>query len=163
MNAWEGLGTALVAGLVSVAVSLVIRFWDSHKVEWLLVGEAHDEYAGGRPTGKLRVTAEFHNVGDGDAFGVISRRSNGDKFEPFEVFERGKVASGESVEVVMSVDPDHWDQIWVELRWESSPTGRSKTSRTGERRLHESLWRVRGGPPTTPEFRRRMRPGRESP
>jgi len=146
MNAWEGIGTTLVAALVSLAVSFAFRAWESHKVEWIVTGEAHDEYESGRATGRIRANVLFHSVGDGDAYGVISVRCNGTGYEPFGTFEQGKVASGSSVEIVMSVDPEKWDDAWVELLWESSPTGRSRTSRTGRRHLKDALWRTTGTP-----------------
>jgi hypothetical protein len=155
MDAWQGVGTAVVAGLVSAAVALMLRFWEGKRVAWVVTGEAHDEFAGGRVTGMLRATVQFHNVGDGDAFGVFSRRQNGAELEPFEVFEAGKVASGESVVIVMSVHPDDWESARVELHWAPSPTARSRSGHEAHL-LHEALWRM-GGFPAREDLERRRR------
>ena len=158
MDAWQGVGTAGVAALVSLAVTLSIRFWESSKVAWITTGEGHDEYENGRPTGRLRATIQFHNVGDGDAFNVTTLRRNGDDFEAFEMFEKGKVGAGESLEIVMRVFPECWEQALIELHWVSSPTGRRKSSREGPHHLHDILWRIGGLPdPRTVERQRRMR------
>ena len=157
MEPWDGCGTALIAAVVSVAVSLAIRLWESHRVEWLVTGEAHEEYESGRATGRIRANVEFHNVGDGDAFRVLSVRSNGSAYEPFWTFEKGKIGAGETVAITMSVEPAHWEEAWAELLWESSPTARSKTSRTGPRLLSSELWRYAGIPPRVPDHRWRLR------
>lgn len=165
MNAWEGIGTTLVAAFVSLAVSFAFRWWESTQVRWVVTGEAHDEYRGGKPTGFVTATVVFHNVGDGDAYGVTTERCNGEGLESWFAFERGKVAAGESIEVVTTLPPERWEQAQVELRWESSPTARSTTTHVLRHQLSSVAWRTTGVPfpETNARLRTKLRPPEPQP
>lgn len=146
MDGWGVLGTALISAAVSLAVALSFRWWERRAVTWKLTGEQRPEHADGKATGYLRADIELHNTGDGDAYNVRTVRCNGADFEPWETFEAGKVASGESIKAAFTVQPDSWRTCWVEVVFASSPTHLKRTTRTGRLYLQPALANVTRNP-----------------
>lgn len=151
MNGWAVLATALISAAVSLAVALAFRWWERRTVAWKLTGEQRRERSGGTETGRIRAEIELHNTGDGDAYDVRFLRCNGEGLEPWETFEAGKVAAGESVRAAFSVTPEMWRTCWVEVIFASTPTHLNRTSRTGRLYLQPALATVT----TTPKPRER--------
>ena len=124
---------ALVAAVVSVAVTVGFRWWDRACVWWVLIGEAHLPYDAGRKLDALKFTATLHNAGNGTAYDVRSRRRIGPQYDDWESFEAAIVRPGESVTLTQQSN-GAWDDLEIDLSWSVSPRRSYRQRRVGRGR-----------------------------
>lgn len=139
MNGWVVLATALISAAVSLAVALLFRWWERRTIEWVVSGESHREYVGGKETGRIRATIQVHNAGDGDAYRVRLIRCNGGEYKPLETFVAGRVPAGGSIPVEMSVEPENWRTCWLEVIAVPTPVHLNRTNRSGRLLVQPAL------------------------
>jgi hypothetical protein len=151
MEWWSGVGAAIVAAVVSLATSIVFRWWESRRVVWVVTGEAYEEYSGGRATGKIRAELELHNAGDGDAFDVRLTRYNGGEYKTWDTFEGGRIAPGETVSIKFNLEHEIWKTAWFEVIARATPVHRSKTNRSPRYIVADVTGPARAMPPSPTE------------
>lgn len=136
--------TPLVAGAVAVAVNLLFRWHDRTVVRWVAVGEAHaalNERGQADPK-RVVLNLTLHNVGDGTAHEVTTRRRNGPQYFAWLEFEAAHVRPGESISLTATTGD--WESFELDLFWSDSPTssirGRwSRRHRKGQPALRKGL------------------------
>lgn len=148
LNFQETLIITAISAIVALATSLVFRWWESSKVEWLVTGIAFKGYDHGRATGTNVARLEVHNVGDGDAYDVRLLRCNGGTYKPWETFEVGKLAAGESFAVTFDTKPEHFDSAWFEIIYQPTPVRRRKTTRSRRYQVGAIAGHVHDMPPS---------------
>lgn len=112
---WNGVGAVAISAIVALATSIVFRWLDRRGVSWVVTGEAHEEFDGGRRTGRVRIELAVHNAGDASAYDVRVRRCNGDKYPSWVTFESPVVAPGQSMPIKFSCPPETWESAWMEI------------------------------------------------
>lgn len=146
MDGLAVLWTALISAGVSLAVALIFRWWEQRKIEWVVTGKQSVAYVAGKDTENIRASIEIHNAGDGDAFNVRLLRCNGGEFTPWETFEAGRVAPGESIQAEFIVNPENWRTCWVEVIAVPTPVHLKRTIRSGRILLQPALATVTATP-----------------